>query len=354
MLDVRDRAAMPELDALDRRLLNAIQGDFPLVSRPFAALGERFGCSEAEVIERLATLKRRRIIRQISAIFDTRSMGYRSSLVAMRVETGRVEKAARVINSHPGVTHNYERTHAFNLWFTIAVPPTMDLQRHVDRLHELAGASSTRILQTLRLFKIGVQLDMTGEEAITAQSEPVYGDHKRPKAARELTPVEQAIVRELQEDLPLEPQPFAPMAARIGIGEDELFARAEALQQEGLLRRFAAILYHRKAGFRANAMGVWKVPPEEMNRIGPLVASYKAVSHCYQRPIYPDWPYNLFSMIHGRTKDECEAVIAAIAKATGITEYAALYSTREYKKVRLKFFTPDYEEWERTYLGPTA
>jgi DNA-binding Lrp family transcriptional regulator len=354
MVSVSSQSSTLDLDVVDRRLLNLIQSDFPLVSQPFAALGERFGCSEGEIIERLGALKRRRIIRQISAIFDTRSLGYRSSLVAMRVERGRVEKAARVINSHPGVTHNYERNHAFNLWFTIAVPPTMDLQRHVDRLHELAGAASTRILQTLRLFKIGVQLDMTGEERITAQAEPVYGDHKRPKQVRELTLVEQGVVRELQEDLPLEPRPFAPMAERIGIAEDELFARAAALQDEGLLRRFAAILYHRKAGYRANAMGVWKVPPEDMDRIGPLVASYKAVSHCYQRPIYPDWPYNLFSMIHGHTKEECEEVIAAISAATGITEYAALYSTREYKKTRLRFYTPEYEQWENAYLGKSA
>lgn len=351
MLETTQRPQMPDLDHIDRRLLNAIQADFPLASRPFAALGERFDVDEQEVIERLGALKRRRIIRQISAIFDTRSMGYRSSLVAMRVDPERIEKAARVINAHPGVTHNYERNHAFNLWFTIAVPPTMDLQQHVDRLHELAEARSTRILQTIRLFKIGVQLDMTGEEPVTAQADPIYGDHKRPTRARELTPVEVRIVRELQEDLPLEPLPFAPMAARIGIGEDELFTRARALQDEGLLRRFAAILYHRKAGFRANAMGVWKVAPEDMDRIGPMVASFKAVSHCYQRPIYPDWPYNLFSMIHGRSREECEDVIAAIAAATGLTEYTALYSTREYKKTRVRFYTPEYEEWAARYLG---
>ncbi|MBI4507563.1 MAG: Lrp/AsnC family transcriptional regulator [Chloroflexi bacterium] len=351
MLEVTPRPQTPELDQVDRRLLNGIQADFPLASRPFAALGERFGCDEQEVIKRLGALKRRRIIRQISAIFDTRSMGYRSSLVAMRVEPGRVERAARVINTHPGVTHNYERNHEFNLWFTVAVPPTMDLQRHVDRLHALAGALSTRILQTIRLFKIAVQLDMTGEESATAQAEPLYGDHRRPKQPRELDAVEVGVVRELQEDLPLEPAPFAPMAERLGIGEEELFARARALQDEGLLRRFAAILYHRKAGFRANAMGVWKVDPEAMDRIGPMVASFKAVSHCYQRPIYADWPYNLFSMIHGRSKDECEEIIAAIALATGLTDYAALYSTREYKKTRVRYYTPEYEQWEARHLS---
>lgn len=351
MLESSARAATLDLDTIDRRLLNAVQTDFPLESRPYLALGERFGCPEQEIIERLSALKRRRILRQICAIFDTRSLGYRSSLVAMRVDSGRVEKAARVINPHPGVTHNYERNHEFNLWFTIAVPPTMDLQRHVERLHERAGALSTRMLQTLRLFKIGVQLDMTGEDAVTAQGDPIYGDHRRPKEPPLLTPTEVAVVRELQEDLPLEPSPFSHLAERVGMSEEALFAQAADMQRGGLLRRVAAILYHRKAGFRANAMGVWKVPPEAMDRIGPLVASFKAVSHCYQRPIYPDWPYNLFSMIHGRSREECEAVIAAIAAATGVGEYATLYSTREYKKTRLRFFTDDYDRWEAEYLG---
>ncbi len=160
------------MDELDRQLLNRIQGDFPLVSRPFAELGAPLGLSEDETITRMQALKAGRIVRQISAIFDTKSLGYKSSLVAMRVDPARITEAARIINEHPGVTHNYERNHEYNLWFTIAVPPTSDLEAVVQRIHDLAGAEVTRVMYTLRLFKIGVNLDMTGERPLDAIATP--------------------------------------------------------------------------------------------------------------------------------------------------------------------------------------
>src|SRR5918999_4686696 len=132
------------MDDLDRQLLNRIQSDFPLVARPFAELGRPLGLAEEDVIARMRALKAGRIVRQISAIFDTKSLGYKSSLVAMRVDPARIAEAARIINEHPGVTHNYERNHQYNLWFTIAVPPTSDLEAVVQRLHELAGGGATR------------------------------------------------------------------------------------------------------------------------------------------------------------------------------------------------------------------
>ena len=148
------------MDDRDKRLLNLVQEDFPLAPRPFEALGLPLDLTEAEVLGRIADLKQRKVIRQIGGIFDTRSLGYTSSLVAMRVPSERVDEAAAVVSAHPGVSHNYQRNHAFNLWFTVAVPSTCDLFWTMDQLHQTAGAESTRILPTLRLFKIGVRLDM--------------------------------------------------------------------------------------------------------------------------------------------------------------------------------------------------
>src|SRR3954469_3326388 len=212
------------MDDLDKQLLNRIQSDFPLVARPFAELGLSLGLSEDEVVERMRALKAGRIVRQISAIFDTKSLGYKSSLVAMRVEPARIAEAARIINEHPGVTHNYERNHEYNLWFTIAVPPTSDLEAVVQRIHELAGAQVTRVMYTLRLFKIGVNLDMTGQRPADAQAPPEYREQDRVRA-RDFTVDERdkVVIRELQEDLPVEPRPFAAMADRIGMTEDEMF-----------------------------------------------------------------------------------------------------------------------------------
>ena len=343
------------MDDLDKRLLNRIQSEFPLVARPYQHLGEPLGLSETEVIARVKALRAERIIRQVSAIFDTKSLGYKSSLVAMRLPPDRISEGARIINEHPGVTHNYERNHEYNLWFTIAVPPTSDLEKTVDRLHELAGAHTTRVMYTLRLFKIGVNLDMTGERPPDATSTPEYGEDDRARARESaLSPIDIGVIRELQEDLAVEPRPFQAIAERIGTDEAGLFEAAEDLQRRGFLRRFAAILYHRKAGFKANGMGVWAVPPDDVLQTGQKMATFSAVSHCYQRPTYPDWPYNVFTMVHGRSEDECEEILRAISQATGVSNYISLYSTREYKKTRVRYFTPEMEEWEAKHLPVAA
>lgn len=342
------------MDDLDRRLLNRIQSDFPLVSRPYAELAEPLGISEDEVITRMRALKDGKIVRQISAIFDTKSLGYKSSLVAMRVAPTRITEAARIINEHPGVTHNYERNHDYNLWFTIAVPPTSDLEAVVQRIHDLANAEVTRVMYTLRLFKIGVNLDMTGERPLDAQAAPEYREQDRARSKNfTVTELDKAVIRELQEDLPIEAQPFAGVAERVGISEDELFTAMASLVERGFMRRMAAILYHRRAGFKANGMGVWAVPEENVIELGEKMAGFANVSHCYRRPTYPDWPYNVFTMVHGQSNEQCEEVLAAISRATGMTNYISLYSTREYKKTRTKFYTPAYEEWEAKYM-PTA
>lgn len=342
------------MDEIDRRLLNHVQSDFPLAHRPYAELAFGLDCSEDEVIARVRALRQERIIRQISAIFDTRALGYKSSLVAARYPADGLHRGAQVVNEHPGVTHNYERNHEFNLWYTIAVPPTSDLEATIQRLHELSGAEATRVMYTLKLFKIGVNLDMTGQREASATSKPEYGERDRERASGFiLTPRDVDVVREFQEDLSIEPAPFAPMADRLGITEDELFDAARSLQERGFLRRFAAILYHRRAGFRSNAMGVWAVPDDQIAEIGPRMASFSSVSHCYQRPTYPDWPYSVFTMVHGRSDEECESLLAAIRDATGITTYRSLYSTREYKKTRVRYFTPEMEEWENR-VGPVV
>jgi siroheme decarboxylase len=345
------------MDDCDKRLLNLIQADFPFASRPFHALGLHVELSEREVIDRIGALKGRRIIRQISAIFDTRSLGYTSSLVAMRVWPEHLDAAAAVVSSHPGVSHNYQRSNAFNLWFTLAVPPTSSLEWTVDRLHEMAEAESTRRLPTLRLFKIGMQLDMEGRSGTEREEsrEVGYSEARRPPAGRDgLSARDIAAIRELQIDIPLVPEPYRAMAERLGITEVALFEIARQLQARGYLRRMAAVLYHREAGFQANAMGVWVVPQERTEEVGAIMGSFRGVSHCYLRPTYPDWPYSLFTMVHGQQRRDCQAVIDAIAEATGIREYDLLYSTKEYKKVRLQYFTRDLDEWEarvRASLG---
>jgi len=339
---------MPLLDA---DLLNLLQTQIPLVPRPFAAMAEQLGATEAEVLARVRQLRApappaRPIIRQISAIFDSGALGYRTALVAAKIPDDRLDAAAAIINQHAGVSHNYRRNHAFNLWYTLAVPPhsTLGLEKTLDILHRQSGSLSTRMLPTLRLFKIGVKFDLSSEGDVTARN-TATGIREKPVAA-ELTEQERAMIRVLQQDLPLVEEPFAAWAAQAGFSVETLLARAQEFLDRKLMRRFSAVLKHREAGISANAMGVWEVPPEKQESFGTVAASFSAVSHCYLRSTWPDWPYSIFTMVHAPTREQCETVLAAISKETGITRYGSLYSSTEYKKVRVKYFTPDIDEWE--------
>lgn len=309
--------------------------------------------SGEEALARVKVLKEARVIRQISAIFDTRCLGYASSLVAARIAPEKLDAAVAAINSHPGVSHNYLRNHEFNLWYTIAVPPIskLGLEGTVNLLHKLSGAETTRLLPTLRLFKIGVRFDLEGSSRPGDRSMPAYTEANRTET-RPLSAEEIGFVRHMQRDLALVPEPFVAVADELGMSFEEAATMHEAFLANGRMRRFAAVLHHRKAGFGANAMGVWAGPqddPAALRRLGETMAGYRAVSHCYQRPSYPDWPYNLFTMVHGKNQQECEQTLAAIAGATGITDRHALYSTQEFKKVRVRYFTEAEVAWEREH-----
>ena len=342
------------LEDLDRELLNAVQWNFPLDPRPYAVLAERLGLSEPEVRERVARVKDLGVLRQLSAIFDTRALGYGSALVAAQIDPERVDAAADVISAHPGVSHNYKRNHAYNLWYTIAVPPGDSLDDHIDVLHRESGALVTRKLPTLKLYKIGVKLDMTGNTAADARSEVL--DHEKPERrehmdAPVLSALEIAAIRVVQEDLPLVERPFAVQADLIGTDEDTVLEMLRSFLERKLMRRFAAVMNHRSAGFKANAMGVWAVPDDQLDELGPKMASFSLVSHCYRRPTYDDWPYSIFTMVHGKNAKECEATIAAVHEETGVDDYALLWSVKEYKKTRVRYFTDDWDDWRSAHLA---
>jgi siroheme decarboxylase len=338
-------SAVP-LDEADKKLLNLLQGRFPLAERPFAEVAQAAGLSEAEVLGRTQRLLDERIIREITPIFDTRVLGYSSMLVAAKVDPEHPWRAAKIINSHPGVSHNYLRDHEFNLWFTIATEPEskLGLDGTLQVLQRLTGAQSVRQLPTLRLFKIRMDLEMEkGTDALAAAAEVI--DHKEPEAI-ELSELDLAVIRAAQGPMEATAQPFARAATELGMPVTELLEHLESMRERRALRRVAAILFHRRAGFSANGMGVWKVPEDRILELGPRMSSYRGISHCYQRPTYPDWPYSVFTMAHGRSKEECDAILDSIAADTGIEERRTLYSSTEFKKIRLRYFTDEHAKWE--------
>ncbi|MEW6604224.1 MAG: Lrp/AsnC family transcriptional regulator [Thermoproteota archaeon] len=328
--------ANERLDEIDKKLLNDIQWVFPLVDRPYLEIAQKHGVSEQEVMSRISSLKKMGLIRQINAIFDTRRLGYKSALVAFSIRPDKLDSVADKVNEHPGVSHNYERNHEYNMWFTLAVPPGTDMKNDLDRMAALDGVIKYRVLPTLKLYKIGVRLDMVNEDS--EKPKPIDNVKELNPEKVQLTERDKEFVRELQKDLTVIPEPFKELASNLGITTNELFAKAREYEKSGIMRRFAAILRHRDAGFVANGMVVWHVPEDKIDEVGFKLAAFPQVSHCYRRPVYPDWRFNLFSMVHARTLQAAEKMAAEMSETIGIKDYQILFSSREFKKERVKYF----------------
>lgn len=322
-----------QLDTRDRKLLNLIQTEFPLTREPFADLARHLGTSAEVVIQRIARLKEAGIIRMIGPVIDSRSLGFHTTLVAMKVACANLENAEQIIANHPGVSHGYERDHEFNVWFTLALPLASEVEVELQKLTQSVGAEIAFSLPAVKVFKIGAYFDMdeNGQTASVAH-------HKNILARRlELSNADRLIINELQQDLALVPTPFSAMAERVGMDTEQFLAGCRSLQERGIIRRFSASINHRNAGFTANAMSCWAAPPDKINTAGQKLATLKEVSHCYERKTNQHWQYSLFAMIHGRSREQCEAIAEQVSRETGLSNYASLYSTKEFKKTRVKY-----------------
>ncbi len=324
------------MDKLDKEILNEIQWTFPLTPKPYDIMAKKFGLSNQELMQRLVALKEAGIIRQISAIFDTRKLGYKSALVAMAIEPERLDQVANQVNRHPGVSHNYERNHEYNLWFTLAVPPGSDLKTEIDKFSKLPGIKKTRLLPTIKLFKIGVKLEMVEEKK--SDIKPSEEKKKIIETKFVATEQEKDYIRELQKDLEIVERPFLKSAQKLGITEEQLLDKVRQYEETGIMRRFAAILRHREVGFTANGMIVWQVPDERIEEVGAKLGAFPQISHCYQRPVYQDWPYSVFSMVHCKSIEEAEDMAKEIQKQVNVDDYRILFSSREFKKTRVEYF----------------
>jgi DNA-binding Lrp family transcriptional regulator len=317
--------------------------DIPIVERPYAYIAEKLGMSEEEVLQTLRKAKEEKIIRQVSPIYDTKALGYQSALVAFRVKPERIEEVAQFINTHPGVSHNYERPGGyFNLWITLAVPPDAPLSLEETVNIFAKNTEDYAILRTKRVFKIGVKL---GYDSVEERDEV----QEISLSVRTLEELDKLIIRHTQDNFPLSERPFLEYAKRLGMDEPTLIEKFRGMKETGLLRRVAAILYHRRAGYSANGMSVWKVEPARMSTLGSLLASFKGVSHCYERETHPKWNYNLYAMIHGRTREEVESLVRKVSEKSGVEDYLILYSIREFKKTRVRYFTDESYQWYELY-----
>jgi DNA-binding Lrp family transcriptional regulator len=336
---------MTTLSELDKRVLTEIQAGFPIVTRPYADLALQLGVAELDVFEAVRGLRAAGVIRRVGAIFDSARLGYRSTLCAIAAPPERIDAVAAVISAYPNVTHNYERQDRYSVWFTVIAESQARVEEILSEIAAQTGIDDILDLPAIRLFKIRVDFDLTGER------EPAEVPKMTKPAEAEvvaLTDAEKALVRLLQDDLPQVEAPFAAITHALreqGVDVDEarVLERTRAWVDAGVIRRFGAAIKHHKTGFASNAMGVWDCPDEvELERVGAIMAGFPEVSHCYQRPRRVTWPHDLYTMIHGRSRAECEDTAERIRIAAGLPQARLLYSVREFKKSSMRYFAePD-------------
>ena len=329
---------MSNLDSEARRLLTEAQEGIGLVSRPFKDLAEQVGLEEDVAIGIFNELKGD-IIRRFGGVFRSGQLGFKSTLLAASVAEARIKAVADEINKLPGVTLNYRRSHDYNLWFTLTVGPETSLEEEVERLEDDLDIEILR-LPALKRYKLGVKLDLRDDQDEdsrdkgSAQDEEVKQDIYRPDG------LDKNIIALLQENIELVKRPFKRIADKSGCEEDEVLDRLRQMKEAGALKRIAPLLYHRRSGYQANGMVVWKMAETEIDQAGYQLAAFQQVSHCYQRPIYPpDWPYNLYAMTHAKSQTELESTAEEMAEEIKNKDYQIIYSLEEFKKSSMKYYS---------------
>ncbi|MDP3844364.1 MAG: Lrp/AsnC family transcriptional regulator [Oxalobacteraceae bacterium] len=330
------------LAALEFKLLNDFQRDFPLVTQPFAALAQSLDVDEATVIEVLQSMRQRGSVSRVGAVFRPNVVGV-SVLAALAVSAERLEAVALQVNVFAEVNHNYEREHRFNLWFVATASSVEQLQAVLQKIETVCESGTVLVLPLLEQFHIDLGFDLgsacRSDSALTKPQ--IFQQNKQAPtevAAIALSQDEQAFMAALQRGLPLVPRPFA----QLGWAESDALATLARWCKQGVIKRFGVVVRHHELGFTANAMVVWNVPDALVSAVGRRIADSGRVSLCYRRPrCLPDWPYNLFCMIHGKDRSEVEQCIADLTQMCGLAEYphSILFSRRRFKQCGAQYVT---------------
>ncbi len=319
---------------LEFELLNAWQRDLPLVSRPFSVVGEKVGDGETAVIETLARLQRRGAISRVGAVFAPRRIGA-STLAALAAPPERLEEVAALVSARPEVNHNYQREHHFNLWF---VATASDQRRLSATLDAIAAATGCPVmsLPLQEEFHIDLGFDLAGRDGKTMRAaHPCLGNEATQVAP---TAEDQALMAALQPGLELVARPFAKLAECAGLSEAAVLERIGVWLDSGIVKRFGVVVRHHELGYKANAMTVFDVPDDQVAAVGARLAREEGVTLCYRRARHlPEWPYNLYCMVHGRSREEVLPVIERLCRIAGYP-CEALFSLRRFKQCGARYF----------------
>lgn len=317
---------------LQFRLLNDFQRDFPLCPAPFAELGSRLGVAEGVVIRGLENLRREGKISRVGPVFAPKRIGA-STLAAMAVPPEKLEIVAQSVNRFPEVNHNYEREHRYNLWFVVTAGSEGRLQAALGAIEQAAGYPILRLpLEQEFHIDLGFCLK-SGEKQRPATTQTFA-------PPRPLEELERRLVMALQEGVPFFIRPFQVLAQRVGCEEIEVLQRINRWCEEGIIKRFGVVVRHHELGYRANAMLVHDIPDANVEAVGNALAKADGVTLCYRRPrVLPDWPYNLFCMIHGQAREEVEARIAVLRAEHGLEAlpHEVLFSLTRFKQTGARY-----------------
>lgn len=321
-------------ETLDFSLLDAFQRDFPLISRPYAELARRLGSQESVVMARLEAMRADGRISRIGAVLPPGRFGV-STLVAMALPAERLEEAAAIINTFPGVNHNYERSHQFNLWFVLTAGTHEALTRTLACI-EQAVETSALALPLEKGYHIDLGFSLDGQAGSRPRSD------KAPALSpfRPLQAAERYLLRALQNGLAVCEHPYAQLGAACGLDEASVIERLAAWVADGSIKRLGVIVRHRELGFEANAMLVHDIPDDQVDDIAQALAGESAVTLCYRRPRRGSkWPFNLFCMIHGQCRNAVLGQIAALRDRHALAgvPHAVLFSERCFKQTGARY-----------------
>ena len=337
----------------DALLLNILQDGVPLVVRPWDKIADQLGWTPSQVISQVSDLRDTGFIRYISGVFDPALLGYSTALVAFDANNVKktLDYSAAVVSAHPGVSHCYARDDdRFNLWFTLAVSPqsSLGLESTVKRLAKNANVKHHLTLPVTQKFKLRVRFNFNAAKSTESCLRDELSIIQPSPDPVEITPLQQCVIHGLQIDLPLISEPFNELGAKVEMDAEELLTCGEELLASGKMRRYAAGINHHAIGVTTNVMVVWDVSDSESQAAGTQAALFPSVTHCYLRPRTSNWPFTLYTMIQTRNLTDAQQIIEQIAGKIASPPRRELWTTAEYKKSRVKFFTDDEANWENS------
>lgn len=314
-------------------VLDGWQRGFPLVARPFAAIGRAMGLGESELLEGLSELQQSGVLGRVGATIRPNTVGV-SMLAAMQVPKERLDEVARVVNSEPGVNHNYEREHLINLWFVIAAPDLVALDAALGRIRTATGLDIIELpLERAYYIDLGFSLGRPGgrDGKQLADEVRARGSVSAGPLRPEIESADRDVLTALERGLMLVARPYRALGAEVGLSEAEVIARIGRLIEAGVITRFGCIVRHRRLGYRANAMVVFDVEDRHVDGVGEMFAREDFVTLCYRRPRHGTrWPYNLFCMIHGQEREPVLDCVQRLVDLGGLGQrrQAVLFSRR--------------------------